>query len=124
MLSRPARRARGLCVQLRVPASTARHARCCFRVEQHSWSMAPRLDMFAHNVSMTRTRATQRWYRVGAAVHDKAGAAGGTEPETGDFDETRELYKDQDDTWVDRHAPAYARPYLKLIRIDRPVGAS
>lgn len=32
------------------------------------------------------------------------------------------LYKDQNDTWVDRHAPASIKPYLKLIRIDRPIG--
>ncbi|MES1989715.1 MAG: 4-hydroxybenzoate octaprenyltransferase [Pseudomonadota bacterium] len=24
--------------------------------------------------------------------------------------------------WVDRHAPAFARPYLKLARADRPIG--
>ncbi len=34
-----------------------------------------------------------------------------------------ELYKDQNDTWVDRRAPAALQPYLKLIRIDRPIGA-
>lgn len=32
------------------------------------------------------------------------------------------LYKDQNDTWVDRSAPAALRPYLKLMRIDRPIG--
>lgn len=31
-------------------------------------------------------------------------------------------YKDQNDTWVDRYAPKAMQPYLKLIRIDRPVG--
>jgi 4-hydroxybenzoate polyprenyl transferase len=34
----------------------------------------------------------------------------------------KELYKDQNDTWVDRKAPAWARPYLKLARVDRPIG--
>jgi hypothetical protein len=33
-----------------------------------------------------------------------------------------ELYHDQNDTWVDRRAPAWLRPYLKLTRIDRPIG--
>lgn len=32
------------------------------------------------------------------------------------------LFKDQNDTWVDRHAPSSLQPYLKLIRIDRPIG--
>jgi len=27
-----------------------------------------------------------------------------------------------DDNWVDRHAPARARPYLRLSRADRPIG--
>lgn len=31
-------------------------------------------------------------------------------------------YRDQNDTWVDRHAPEWLTPYLKLTRIDRPVG--
>lgn len=35
---------------------------------------------------------------------------------------TGSLYKDQNDTWVDRSAPAAMRPYLKLMRIDRPIG--
>jgi 4-hydroxybenzoate polyprenyltransferase len=26
------------------------------------------------------------------------------------------------DNWVDRHAPAVARPYLRLMRADRPIG--
>lgn len=26
------------------------------------------------------------------------------------------------DNWVDRYAPAYARPYLRLARLDRPIG--
>ncbi|HBS49399.1 MAG TPA: 4-hydroxybenzoate octaprenyltransferase [Rhodobacteraceae bacterium] len=26
------------------------------------------------------------------------------------------------DNWVDRHAPAFARPYLRLSRADRPIG--
>ncbi len=26
------------------------------------------------------------------------------------------------DNWVDRHAPPFARPYLKLARLDRPIG--
>lgn len=32
------------------------------------------------------------------------------------------LYKDQNDTWVDRHLPAAVQPYAKLARIDRPIG--
>ena len=36
------------------------------------------------------------------------------------------LYRDQNDTWVDRlprHGiGGYARPYLKLARVDRPIG--
>lgn len=27
-----------------------------------------------------------------------------------------------DDNWVDRYAPAFARPYLRLSRADRPIG--
>jgi 4-hydroxybenzoate polyprenyltransferase len=27
------------------------------------------------------------------------------------------------DNWVDRRAPAFARPYLRLARIDRPIGS-
>lgn len=32
------------------------------------------------------------------------------------------MYRDQNDTWVDRYAPTALKPYLKLIRIDRPIG--
>ena len=32
------------------------------------------------------------------------------------------LFRDQNDTWVDRHAPAALQPYLKLARVDRPIG--
>ena len=32
------------------------------------------------------------------------------------------IYKDQNDTWVDRHAPKSIQPYMKLVRIDRPIG--
>ena len=32
------------------------------------------------------------------------------------------LYLDQDCTWVDKHCPRAARPYLKLARVDRPIG--
>jgi 4-hydroxybenzoate polyprenyltransferase len=28
----------------------------------------------------------------------------------------------QTENWVDRHAPAWARPYLRLARADRPIG--
>ena len=31
-------------------------------------------------------------------------------------------FADQNDTWVDRRAPPWLHPYLKLTRIDRPVG--
>ena len=34
----------------------------------------------------------------------------------------QQLYKDQNNTWVDRYAPIYLIPYLKLTRIDRPIG--
>lgn len=37
-------------------------------------------------------------------------------------DDTSSLYRDQNDTWVDRHVPPKIRPYAKLARIDRPVG--
>ena len=33
-----------------------------------------------------------------------------------------QLFRDQNDTWVDRHAPLWLQPYLKLTRIDRPIG--
>jgi len=32
------------------------------------------------------------------------------------------MYKDQNDTWVDKSAPSWAKPYLKLARVDRPIG--
>eukprot|EP00943_MAST-04B_sp_MAST-4B-sp1_P003865 g3865.t1 len=35
---------------------------------------------------------------------------------------SRDIYRDQDFTWVDQHMPAPMVPYLKLIRIDRPIG--
>ena len=36
--------------------------------------------------------------------------------------EGRDMYKDQDYTWVDKYMPDSTVPYLKLIRIDRPIG--
>ncbi len=30
--------------------------------------------------------------------------------------------QDAPGNWVDRHAPAWARPYLRLARLDRPIG--
>mmetsp|Transcript_14795 Transcript_14795/g.17339 ORF Transcript_14795/g.17339 Transcript_14795/m.17339 type:complete len:395 (-) Transcript_14795:1500-2684(-) len=39
-----------------------------------------------------------------------------------DENHNREIYKDQDDTWVDRHFPESLKPYAKVARIDRPVG--
>jgi hypothetical protein len=42
----------------------------------------------------------------------------------GSESESSALYRDQNDTFVDRYAPASMKPYLKLIRIDRPIGAS
>jgi 4-hydroxybenzoate polyprenyltransferase len=30
---------------------------------------------------------------------------------------------DSTGNWVDRHAPAWARPYLQLARLDRPIGS-
>lgn len=38
-----------------------------------------------------------------------------------DFD-PKTLFKDQNDTWVDRHMPAWTQPYCKIMRIDRPIG--
>jgi len=35
-----------------------------------------------------------------------------------------ELYADQNNTWVDRLVPASVAPYLKLARVDRPIGTS
>ena len=35
-----------------------------------------------------------------------------------------DLYADQNNTWVDRVAPASVAPYLKLARVDRPIGTS
>lgn len=32
------------------------------------------------------------------------------------------VYKDQNATWLDRHAPTSMLPYLKLTRLDRPIG--
>lgn len=49
-------------------------------------------------------------------------------PRTGDAAENDEgrnvLYADQANTWLDRSTviPAGVKPYMKLIRIDRPVG--
>ena len=33
-----------------------------------------------------------------------------------------DVYRDQNDTWVDRTASPALRPYLKLMRLDRPIG--
>lgn len=33
-----------------------------------------------------------------------------------------DLYKDQNATWVDLYAPRAVAPYLKLARVDRPIG--
>src|SRR5437870_4740500 len=30
---------------------------------------------------------------------------------------------DATDNWVDRHAPLWSRPYLRLSRLDRPIGS-
>jgi 4-hydroxybenzoate polyprenyltransferase len=43
-------------------------------------------------------------------------------PGVSKIDLERKEYQDQDNTWVDRFSPSAARPYLKLIRIDRPIG--
>ena len=32
------------------------------------------------------------------------------------------LYQDQDHTWVDKYCPKAVHPYLKLARVDRPIG--
>jgi 4-hydroxybenzoate polyprenyltransferase len=32
------------------------------------------------------------------------------------------LYRDQNDTWADRRLPAWAVPFAKLARVDRPIG--
>ena len=37
-----------------------------------------------------------------------------------DRDDT--IYRDQDNTWVDKYCPQLAQPYLKLARVDRPIG--
>jgi 4-hydroxybenzoate polyprenyltransferase len=34
----------------------------------------------------------------------------------------RDIYADQDFTWVDQHLPQSIKPYAKLARIDRPIG--
>eukprot|EP00940_MAST-03C_sp_MAST-3C-sp2_P001701 g1701.t1 len=38
------------------------------------------------------------------------------------LEKNRELYKDEMDTWVDRVCPQSIVPYLKIARVDRPVG--
>lgn len=37
-------------------------------------------------------------------------------------EDLKKKYKDQNDTWVDREVPKWLQPYLKLSRIDRPIG--
>ena len=39
------------------------------------------------------------------------------------MDETPRIADAAPGNWVDRHAPAAARPYLRLARFDRPIGA-
>lgn len=68
-------------------------------------------------------RAAVMWRRT--AVRGCAGGSG-NEPDKGRVEPTREdltRYRDQNDTWVDRYVPEAARPYLKLARVDRPIGA-
>ncbi len=38
--------------------------------------------------------------------------------------EAADMYADQNNTWVDRMVPASVAPYLKLARVDRPIGTS
>ncbi|MEM8731922.1 MAG: 4-hydroxybenzoate octaprenyltransferase [Pseudomonadota bacterium] len=42
-------------------------------------------------------------------------------PETGPASEPR-VADAEENNWVDTHAPAWARPYLRLSRADRPIG--
>ena len=37
---------------------------------------------------------------------------------------SNEAYQDQNNTWVDKHAPESMVPYLKLARMDRPIGTA
>lgn len=55
--------------------------------------------------------------RVFSTTPDKKPSA--SEPQRPD---DRSLYRDQNDTWVDRHVSPSIGPYLKLARIDRPIG--
>jgi 4-hydroxybenzoate polyprenyltransferase len=57
----------------------------------------------------------RRRYKGSRAV--EASAASSNHPNAAE-----PLFKDQNDTWVDRHAPSSMQPYLKLLRIDRPIG--
>lgn len=70
-------------------------------------------------IAVYRTGVTclhlQRRLLSAQSMQDKPGAIASVSPDG-------TLYKDQNDTWVDRSAPAALRPYLKLMRIDRPIG--
>ena len=82
-----------------------------------------RIRLCSSSSSSTSTRAPATSATSGARVI-KAAAKDDDDahPPSGDTAARLSLYKDQDDTWVDRHAPAALQPYLKLARVDRAVG--
>lgn len=58
----------------------------------------------------------------GAVGPRLSGASRMSSSPTGGAPAPDDLYKDQNDTWVDRAVPEWLRPYAKLTRIDRPIG--
>jgi 4-hydroxybenzoate polyprenyl transferase len=71
-----------------------------------------RFNGIAQPVMIVNRASAQKWMPCCSAVACRALSRGG------------EKYRDQNDTWVDRLSPRFAQlvPYLKLVRIDRPIG--
>lgn len=43
-------------------------------------------------------------------------------PTVEDEFDPKELFRDQNNTWVDNKVPQWMQPYCKIMRIDRPIG--
>ena len=69
----------------------------------------------------TATRTAATWRAVLASRQDVAVCMSRCFASVPSNKDTN-LFKDQNDTWVDRHAPQWIRPYLKIARVDRQIG--
>ena len=65
----------------------------------------------------------QRWNAARLTVRRTLGTKSeGTTEKLRQSQQSPATFADQNDTWVDRHAPLVLQPYLKLARVDRPIG--